>query len=159
LSLLMIDLDRFKSINDQHGHQAGDRALAAVGELLRIGVRDTDVVGRYGGDEFMVILPETPPAGALIAANRLLARAANLYLETEGGSVPVRLSVGIGTLIPDDHHEESWVDREHLTLAAQTLIGSADRALYAAKGSGRAGARSALHWEDVVGPTVEVAAD
>jgi diguanylate cyclase (GGDEF)-like protein len=65
LSLLMIDLDKFKGINDQYGHQAGDKALAAVGDLLRIGLRDTDIVGRYGGDEFIRTPPGTCPGGVL----------------------------------------------------------------------------------------------
>ena len=146
LSLLMIDLDRFKSINDTFGHQAGDRALAAVGDLLRIGVRDTDVVGRYGGDEFMVILPETPAAGAMVVANRLLQRAANLNIEVRGESVPIRLSVGIGTLAPDEVSGEIRIDRAHLALAAESLIGRADKALYSAKGSGTAGEQPEVQW-------------
>ncbi|HUE97187.1 MAG TPA: diguanylate cyclase [Longimicrobiaceae bacterium] len=148
VSLLMIDLDRFKQVNDEYGHQAGDRALAAVGDLLRQTVRDTDVVGRYGGDEFMVILPETPPAGAMIVAERLLARAQSLVVEVEGVSVPIRLSVGIGSLLKDDSEEEGRVEREQITRAAESLVGSADRALYAAKGTGRAGEMPALQWVD-----------
>ncbi|MEX2584178.1 MAG: diguanylate cyclase [Gemmatimonadota bacterium] len=149
VSLLMVDLDRFKEVNDRYGHQAGDRALAAVGELLHIAVRDTDVVGRYGGDEFMVILPETPAAGALIVANRLLERAANLSVEENGSEIPIRLSVGIGTLLPDADADEIRVDREKLSRAAESLVGSADRALYAAKGTGRAGEQPELSWIQV----------
>ncbi|MEX2571009.1 MAG: diguanylate cyclase [Gemmatimonadota bacterium] len=156
LSLLMIDLDRFKEINDRYGHQVGDRALAAVGELLHIAVRETDVVGRYGGDEFMVVLPETPPVGAQIVANRLLARVAKLTVDAEGTAVPIRLSVGIGTLLAESDDADGPIERDGLTRAADSLIGSADRALYAAKGTGRAGERPPLHWAEVLEP---VAAD
>jgi two-component system, cell cycle response regulator len=150
LSLLMVDLDRLKAVNDLLGHQAGDRALAVTGDLLRLAVRETDIVGRYGGDEFMVILPDTAAAGALIVANRLLERAANFILENEGYEIPIRLSVGIGTLLPEEGEEELAVDKEHLAKAAERLVGCADRALYAAKGTGRAGERPALRWTDVM---------
>lgn len=148
VSLLMVDLDQFKQVNDQHGHQAGDRALAAVGDLLRLTVRDTDVVGRYGGDEFMVILPETPPEGAMIVAERLLSRAAKLSIEMDGVSVPIRLSVGIGSLLQEEPDEEVRVEREQITRAAERLIGTADRALYSAKASGKAGEMPPLRWTD-----------
>ena len=148
VSLLMVDLDRFKQVNDQHGHQAGDRALAAVGDLLRLTVRDTDVVGRYGGDEFIIILPETPPEGAMIVADRLLSRAANLAIDVNGVAVPIRLSVGIGSLLQEEPDEEVRVEREQISRAAEQLIGTADRALYAAKASGKAGEMPALRWTD-----------
>ena len=148
VSLLMVDLDRFKQINDDYGHQAGDRALAAVGDLLRLTVRETDIVGRYGGDEFMVILPETSPDGAMIVAERLLTRAGNLSIDVEGTSVPIRLSVGIGSLLQDDPEEEVRVEREQVARVAERLIGTADRALYAAKSSGRAGEMPALKWAE-----------
>lgn len=148
LSLLMIDLDRFKQINDQYGHQVGDRALAAVGDLLHRTVRDTDIVGRYGGDEFMVVLPETPPDGARIVADRLLAGAAALHVEAGDVQVPIRLSVGIASLMHSSDCDDSWVDREQVTVAAERLIGNADRGLYAAKGSGEPGPTDALCWGD-----------
>jgi two-component system, cell cycle response regulator len=152
VSLLMIDLDCFKAVNDNHGHLVGDRALAAVGELLKIAVRDTDIIGRYGGDEFLVILPDTPPAGALIVANRLLARAENLAVDATGQAVPIRLSVGIGTLLPEADDKDVRIDRDRIVHAAESLIDSADRALYAAKGSGRAGHHPALLWTQVFAP-------
>jgi two-component system, cell cycle response regulator len=148
LSLLMIDLDHFKQVNDQHGHPVGDRALAAVGELLRTVIRDTDIVGRYGGDEFLVILPDTAPSGALNVANRILARAATLEVEHAGGAVPIRLSVGVGTLLPEGDDMDARVDKEKLHHAVEALIASADRALYSAKGSGRAGERPVLRWTE-----------
>ncbi len=151
VSLLMLDLDRFKQVNDRYGHLAGDRALAAVGDLLRLAVRETDVVGRFGGDEFIIVLPDTPAAGALVAANRLLERARGLAVEADGEEVPIHLSLGIGTLLPDTPTGDAHTEREVVARAAASLIEHADRALYAAKGSGDAGTRDALAWEAAAG--------
>ena len=71
LSLILCDLDRFKSINDTYGHAAGDDALQAVSEALKISLRKTDILGRYGGDEFMIVLPETSLAGAKMLAEKV----------------------------------------------------------------------------------------
>lgn len=151
LSLLMIDLDRFKQINDRYGHPAGDRALATVGRVLCDCVRESDVVGRYGGDEFMVILPDTPAGGAVIAANRLLERARSLHVEAEGCAIPIHLSVGIGTLAlnPEDA-EALGGDGPTIEMLAEGLIACADRALYEAKGSGRAGEGGTFSWRDLL---------
>lgn len=152
LSLLMIDLDKFKQINDTHGHQVGDRALRAVGELLRDGIRETDVVGRYGGDEFMVVLPDTPAAGALIVADRLLHRAASLHVEEEGQVVPIQLSVGIATLETTEEEKDLPVEQDAMLAATESLVACADRALYAAKGSNRAGTLPPLFWREILEP-------
>jgi two-component system, cell cycle response regulator len=150
LSLLMIDLDRFKQINDQYGHQVGDRALRLVGELLREAVRETDIVGRYGGDEFILVLPGTGAAGALIAANRILQRVQNAALDEDGVSIPVYLSVGIATLQPPPAEErDPGLDAETIPVAAESLIASADQALYQAKGSGRALEPNPLLWGEL----------
>lgn len=146
VSLLMIDLDRFKEVNDRYGHQTGDQALRRVGEVLRTAVRETDVVGRYGGDEFMVVLPETPPAGALIVANRVIQRAAGMCVEANGAEVPLRLSVGVGALEITAEEADRMADPEAVDRAAEELIACADRALYAAKGTGHAGEESPLSW-------------
>lgn len=151
LSLLMIDLDKFKQINDNYGHQLGDRALRAVGELLREAIRETDVVGRYGGDEFMVVLPDTPAVGALTVADRLLQRARTLVLEEDGHTIPICLSVGIATLDASEEEREIAVDQEAMLAAAESLIACADRALYAAKGSRQAGTHPPLVWREIVG--------
>ena len=150
LSLLMVDLDRFKQINDQYGHQVGDRALRLVGQILREAVRETDVVGRYGGDEFMVILPDTAAAGALIVANRILQRIANSAVEEDGLSIPIHLSVGIATLAPPEAETAAALDSDALELAAESLTASADRALYQAKGSGQADDPNLLAWDELL---------
>lgn len=154
LSLLMVDLDRFKQINDQHGHQVGDRALRLVSDVLREAVRETDVVGRYGGDEFMVVLPDTAPAGAMIVANRILQRIANTAVMEEGFAIPIHLSVGIATLQPPAVDPGGLMDTDALSVAAEGLLASADRALYAAKGSGRADKTETLEWEQLLTPMV-----
>src|SRR5690606_37332168 len=117
-----------------YGHELGDRALRAVGELLREAIRETDVVGRYGGDGFMVVLPDTPAAGALIVADRLLRRAEGLRLEEDGKEIPVHLSVGIATLETTEEERDFPVEQDAMLVATESLIACADRALYAAKG-------------------------
>jgi diguanylate cyclase (GGDEF)-like protein len=146
LSLLMVDLDRFKEVNDSYGHQVGDQALRKVGDLLRGAVRETDIVGRYGGDEFMIVLPDTAPAGALIAANRLLQRAASLAVDVEGREVPLRLSVGVGTLQIEEGDPDRLADYDAIQSLAEDLVACADRALYSGKGSGRPGEEPPLSW-------------
>jgi diguanylate cyclase (GGDEF)-like protein len=146
VSLLMIDMDRFKEVNDRFGHQVGDQALRQVGEALRTAVRETDVVGRYGGDEFMVVLPDTPPAGALIVANRVLQRAQGLCVGANGTEVPLRLSVGVGALEITAEEVDRLAEPEEVERAGEELIACADRALYAAKGTGRAGEERPLSW-------------
>lgn len=155
LSLLMIDLDRFKQINDRHGHLVGDRALATVGRFLCDSVRESDVVGRYGGDEFMVILPDTPAAGAAIAASRLFERARPLHVEAEGCAVPIHLSVGIGTVSLATDEPEKAGDGLLIETLAEGLIACADRALYQAKGTGRAGEGGTFSWHDLLGEQPE----
>ncbi|MEX2584644.1 MAG: diguanylate cyclase [Gemmatimonadota bacterium] len=150
LSVLMIDLDKFKPINDTHGHVFGDTVLRTVGELLQENVRDTDCVGRYGGDEFVVILPDTPAEGAHILASRIMKKAAKLTLAAEDGKVPIRFSIGVGTLLPlEDGPQFDLLRTEILDRAATGLIESADAALYEKKGSGKVGEVRTVSWNDI----------
>jgi diguanylate cyclase (GGDEF)-like protein len=122
-SLLMVDLDRFKSINDTHGHAAGDVVLQLVAATLQQAVRRSDAVYRYGGEEFVVMLPHTDHAGARIMAERVrVLVASNRQIEAHLRA-GVTASIGVATLRADD------------TLA--TLCDRADQALYAAKSAGR----------------------
>ncbi len=125
LSLLLIDLDRFKSTNDTYGHAAGDAVLKAVSSMLSEVSRDTDLVARIGGEEFVVVLPQTDAHGALDAAERCRARVDSAGIVWEGQSLRASVSVGVATFVPTFH------------TAAGDLLAEADRALYAAKRAGR----------------------
>ncbi|HHU82241.1 MAG TPA: diguanylate cyclase [Firmicutes bacterium] len=98
LSFIMLDLDGMKTINDTGGHQAGDEALALVGEVLQETTRSTDITCRYGGDEFAAILPNTNPEGAIVAAGRILTSLKNRKVEINGELMPLKCSIGISTL-------------------------------------------------------------
>lgn len=125
LALLLFDLDRFKNINDTYGHPFGDRMLRELACIATRSVRAIDLVGRYGGEEFAAVLPETDGARALIVAERLRAAvAARRFTLDSGEEVHATVSVGIA------------VFPEHGT-AVDTLICVADTALYAAKAAGR----------------------
>jgi diguanylate cyclase (GGDEF)-like protein len=124
LGLLMMDLDRFKSINDTHGHQMGSHVLAEVGRLLRWSIRDADVSARYGGEEFVSYLAETDGEGALHAAERIRRAIEEHHFNLDGPSVGVTVSIGVA-MAP-----EHGCDIE-------TLMRAADRALYRAKAGGR----------------------
>jgi diguanylate cyclase (GGDEF)-like protein len=125
LSLVMIDLDGFKGINDQFGHLAGNAALRHVAGLLRGFIRETDIAGRYGGDEFMVLLPETPKhiAESLAADMRALVSATPLHLEGHG-SLALTISLGMASFPRDAR-------------TADALMAEADGAMYTAKRAGR----------------------
>lgn len=125
LSLLMLDLDHFKRINDQYGHPAGDVVLAEVAGVLCDTVRDTDTVARYGGEEFAVILPETDLTGAISLAEKLRQAVAEHRIEWEHHILGITISAGVAALL----------DQEPAT--RQELVSQADQALYAAKQAGR----------------------
>lgn len=132
LSLLFIDLDGFKSINDSHGHLAGSRALCEAGALLRSSARETDIVARFGGDEFALILPDTGSAGALAVAERIRERiATHTFLAGDGLAVHLTASVGVATL-PD------------VALDADELVQAADAAMYRVKDRGKNGVQAAM---------------
>lgn len=130
LSLVMVDVDRFKQVNDTCGHPAGDRALRDVANVLSACVRSHDPVGRYGGEEFAIILPETTAAEALVVAERMRARvAAEVSVPAPEGHDearrPITISLGIATLRTDGKSR------------SDQLVRDADHGLYAAKHGGR----------------------
>lgn len=128
LALLVADLDHFKRINDQHGHAAGDRALQIFADVCRLNLRSLDAVGRMGGEEFAILLPETDADGALLAAERI--RAETEAMTAEERDVPAfTVSIGVATLTERPAENETGV--------ADRLFARADQALYRAKERGR----------------------
>lgn len=127
LSVLFIDMDGFKTVNDSHGHMAGSKALVEAAGVIRSCARETDVVARFGGDEFSVILPDTGREGAVFVAERICDRLRTFrFLQGDGLSVHLTASVGIATL-PD------------VTSSAEELLRVADRAMYRVKDAGKNG--------------------
>jgi diguanylate cyclase (GGDEF)-like protein len=125
LSLLMIDLDDFKLVNDRYGHQAGDQVLARFGRLLKESFRGTDLLARYGGEEFAVLLPKTPLLKATEVAQRLLLRLSDVEFDFSGKTHRVTASIGIAAMTKSDR------------LNVRNLVERADKALYQAKRDGK----------------------
>jgi len=125
LSVLMLDIDHFKRVNDEHGHPAGDDVLAKVGALVRLNIRETDFAGRYGGEEFVIVLPRTDSDGALVLAERLRKAIGTAEMRgPEGRRLRrVTVSLGVAGCRPGDD--------------VRSLVSRADTALYCAKENGR----------------------
>ncbi len=137
LSLLFIDLDGFKSINDTHGHLFGSRALVEAAAVIRGSARETDVVARFGGDEFALVLPDTGSEGAFAVGERIRERiAAHLFLADDHLNIHLTASVGVATL-PD------------VAASADELVQAADKAMYAVKDSGKNGIQAATAPADI----------
>lgn len=127
LSIMVIDIDHFKWINDCYGHLTGDRVLKHLAQILKNSVRDSDLVARYGGDEFLLALPDTPAENLLTLSSRILEELKQMPVEPIKDKRIVSCSIGSATY-PSDRPAETYQD----------LIMLADQALYAAKRSGRA---------------------
>lgn len=124
LAVMMIDLDHFKHVNDQYGHAIGDSVLQAAVKLANESLRDSDIMGRLGGEEFAILLPETNLEAAAFVAERLRQNIAEHPVVTVKGSVPCSVSVGVTRLLPADTNIDELLHR-------------ADQALYRAKSAGR----------------------
>ncbi|CAG0973859.1 putative diguanylate cyclase DgcC [Anaerolineales bacterium] len=126
LSVIMLDLDHFKDVNDTFGHAVGDQILQNVTQVARSQLRDVDLIGRYGGEEFVIILPVTSARQASLVAERIRGGVENLRIETDKGPASVTLSLGIAEMFhaPQDGSVDDMIRR-------------ADEALYAAKKAGR----------------------
>jgi diguanylate cyclase len=121
-SLMMIDIDRFKEINDRHGHPAGDRVLRHLAETLLHNIRRTDTAARYAGDEFLLVLPDTNLDGATELARRIRAQFGEAIVDPAGGRCTI--SLGAAEAYEDMADVEDWIQQ-------------ADSALYRAKEGGR----------------------
>ncbi len=124
LSILLVDVDEFKRINDERGHASGDRVLRKIASTLRAELRGESVLARFGGDEFVILLPASDEDETQLVAERLRATVENLDLDESSGS-PVTLSIGCTTAVPTRETQPGQ------------LLGAADAALYAAKRGGR----------------------
>ncbi len=126
LATAMIDLDHFKQINDTHGHAVGDKVLSELGRLIKASLRETDVGGRYGGEEFVVVLPHTDAPGALIFGERLRQLIADMVVDMGAGpALTVTCSIGISQMMVTE------------TPQPEQALAHADAALYKAKREGR----------------------
>jgi diguanylate cyclase (GGDEF)-like protein len=132
LSLLFIDLDGFKAVNDTHGHLFGSRALVEAAAVIRSSARETDVVSRFGGDEFAIILPDTGGEGAYAVGARVRDKiAAHTFLAADKLNIHLTVSVGVATL-PD------------VAASSEELVQAADKAMYQVKESGKNGIQAAV---------------
>jgi diguanylate cyclase (GGDEF)-like protein len=129
--MIMFDLDHFKEINDRYGHLGGDAVLTAVGARMRGGLRSSDLKCRYGGEEFLILLPDTPLAGAKHVAETLRRDIADMQISWKDQVIQVTASFGVTASLPSE------VD-------VQTFISRADAALYKAKDQGRNCVRLAI---------------
>lgn len=124
LSLLMFDIDHFKRVNDTLGHPAGDEVIRHVAKIGSDGLRTSDFIGRYGGEEFVVILPEVPADGAVVVAERIREHVAGTPATFNGRSIEVTISIGVAEF-------------GAASSTTETLLGEADQALYLSKQNGR----------------------
>lgn len=124
LSAILLDIDHFKRVNDVYGHPVGDQVLRAVGRRIRENLRSIDLVGRYGGEEFVVLLPETGQDEAFLVAERLRRALCEIAVDTSGGSLEITVSLGVATVTEDCPDLPALLER-------------ADAAMYAAKRAGR----------------------
>lgn len=126
LTVILLDLDLFKKVNDTYGHLAGDQALIHIGDLIRTNTRETDIVARYGGEEFILLLPETDLAGAQALADHLRCKVEETSFDYDTVTITITISIGIAG--KEAHAEVASLDQ---------VISKADKALYEAKRAGR----------------------
>jgi two-component system cell cycle response regulator len=124
LALLVLDIDFFKKVNDTHGHDVGDLVIQGLGEILKRQKRTTDVVARFGGEEFVVLCEQTDEKGAMLLAERIREELAKTIFRTSTGAMSVTCSVGVATM---PEAGQAW----------EPLFKAADEALYVSKRSGR----------------------
>ena len=124
MSIIMADIDHFKHVNDRHGHAAGDDTLQIVARRVKDALRTSDQVSRYGGEEFLILLPDTPLPEARLIAERVRQAVASTPVATRAGNLDITLSLGVAS------STEAGLSRD-------SLLAAADEALYRAKAGGR----------------------
>jgi diguanylate cyclase (GGDEF)-like protein len=127
LTCLMLDVDNFKHVNDQHGHVFGDRVLRVLARILREQVRRVDTAGRYGGEEFLILMPHSIAVDVLPVADRIRAEFQEYPFHVDGQTINVTISIGIATASPATGHVKD----------KKSLLEAADAALYKAKSEGK----------------------
>ncbi|HEX9059032.1 MAG TPA: sensor domain-containing diguanylate cyclase, partial [Clostridia bacterium] len=140
LSLILLDIDYLKQINDTAGHLGGDQALSIMGSILKKSTRVNDIVGRYGGDEFIILLPNTPLESVQIVTNRIYEHLKESYIEGSFGSIPIQCSMGVCGLKIQDFELDNIpqpIPQSHLEEIVKLFIDRADKMLYQAKKNGR----------------------
>lgn len=123
-SVIMLDIDHFKAVNDNYGHPAGDQVIKTLARIIRKSIRETDIAGRYGGEEFAILLPDTGARHARVVAERVRRLAESLTVQYEGMSINFTASLGIAEFHPTFKDHGVWLEK-------------ADQALYKAKEGGR----------------------
>ena len=132
LSLLFLDIDHFKKVNDNYGHSGGDAILQSFASILKMQVRNTDFVARFGGEEFAILLPDCGPQQALQIADNLRVKVAEHAFDTNGyGEINISTSIGVSSYFFDSEHLQSFTELGHI------LLKCSDEALYQAKQAGR----------------------
>ncbi|MFK7993576.1 MAG: diguanylate cyclase [Granulosicoccus sp.] len=137
-SILLLDVDYFKSVNDNLGHDGGDKVLKHLATVLRSGSRHTDVVGRYGGEEFIIVMPDTGEDEATEAAEKIRSMIEDTNINVSSGTVKITVSIGISTDLTavTSTSNIKWTPTEAF-FSGRALIAQADKALYRAKDLGR----------------------
>ena len=138
LAAIMADLDRFKKINDERGHQSGDEVLRRFADLAKSLIRPSDWIARYGGEEFVIVLPETDAGGAAIVAEKIRAQCAASPMPLASGDLAVTSSFGVAALAPGSNAAD---------VAAAEMLREADAALYNSKHEGRNRVTVAGHYQ------------
>ena len=131
LSVVMFDIDDFKQINDTFGHTVGDQVLQCLTKVVRMKLRSADVIGRYGGDEFVILCPHTSAQEALPIAERIHTSSASIRMKTDNGPLSITVSIGIAQA---PHSSVPGPDKSD---TPENLLRCADRALYTAKQTGK----------------------
>lgn len=137
LSLIFTDIDFFKQINDHYGHSAGDQVLIEFGDLLKKSIREFDLACRFGGEEFVILLPQTDPAKAFLLAERLREKTAAALFCMDSIKIRISASFGISSLLNTENDGIGNLDDEALNNIGENLLAWADEALYRAKKAGR----------------------